>query len=73
MEKILDPAVMSKIMMILSVIGAVLVGLPAVLRALEAIFILIPGDEPDKMLAKLRAGSEKIADLLSKLYPKPKA
>ena len=57
----------------LAVIGAVAVGLPALLHALVLFFKLIPGDSPDKFLEKLLAGSQKVADLVGKVFPKPKA
>lgn len=61
---------MENIQNILMVIGAVVMGLPVLLRALEAFFAIIPGEQPDKALAAVRGVSEKIADGIGKLFPK---
>jgi len=59
----------AKIQAILVIVGAVALGLPALLRALEAFFALIPGEQPDKALAAVRGFSEKVADVIGKILP----
>lgn len=61
---------LNNIVSILAVVGAVIVAIPAVLRALEAVFKLLPGENPDKLLEKVRIVSEKIAEVVAKLLPK---
>lgn len=58
-----------KIEAALALAGSIALGLPAVLRSLEAFFAIIPGAQPDKALDSVRAFSEKLADIISKLYP----
>lgn len=58
-----------KLMNILSIAGAVAVGLPAVLHALKLFFMLIPGDQPDKAIDFVEGISEKIASVVVKFYP----
>ncbi|NJO18769.1 MAG: hypothetical protein HC838_00085 [Spirulinaceae cyanobacterium RM2_2_10] len=60
---------LEKMQMILSIVGAVALGLPVMLRAMEAFFALVPGDQPDKALASVRTLSEKIAEFIAKVYP----
>lgn len=59
-----------RLLAVLSVVGGVVIAIPAVLRALEAVFKLIPGENPDKALEKVRIVSEKIAEVVAKLLPK---
>lgn len=56
----------------LAVIGGIAVGLPAMLQALVVFFKLIPGDQPDKILEKLLSMSQKLSELVVKVFPKKK-
>lgn len=60
---------MEKIQLVLAIVGGVLIGLPAFLRGLLVICKAIPGDQPDAIIEKILSISEKIADVISKLYP----
>lgn len=74
MEQILDPAVIGKAKAIFEIIGMAVVGIPLILRGMELILLAIPGEQfGEKLLGKLRIGSEKLAEMLSKLLPKTKA
>jgi hypothetical protein len=64
---------LQKLQMILSLIGAIVLGLPAMLHAMVIFFKVIPGDQPDAILEKLLAISEKAADIAGKIYPKAPA
>lgn len=75
---------LQKIWHLLGIAGAVALGLPAILRAIETAMVVVikifegvSGEEPEKSLgkfalalAKVRALSEKVADLIGKLFPK---
>lgn len=68
----LNSGLVDKIKMILMIVGAVVLGIPAVLRSLELIFLAIPGDFGDKTITSLREKSEKIAEVAAKILPKNK-
>jgi len=68
--EMINPENMQHVINVLAVIGAILIAVPALLRALEAIFKLVPGEFPDKPLEKIRIISEKIAEVVAKLLPK---
>lgn len=61
---------LQKLQTILSVVGAVALGLPVFLRAALAFCKLIPGEQPDVVIEKLLSVSEKVEGVISKLYPK---
>ena len=63
---------LDKIQLGLAIVGAVVLGIPAVLRALEVIFLAIPGEFGDKTITSLREKSEKIAEVAAKILPKNK-
>lgn len=61
---------LQKVLNVLSLVGAVALALPALLHALLAFLKLVPGDMPDKLVEKVLVWSEKLASLVSKVYPK---
>lgn len=75
---------MELLLQVLSAVGAVVLGLPMILRAVEGLLALmikmfegVSGSEPEQSLgkvalalAKVREWSEKLADLVGKLLPK---
>lgn len=77
---------MDKLTMVLGIISAVTVGLPALLRAIHMFLLallaflkLIPGPFGEAAVEKLAAGvqsflgmSEKMGEVAGKLFPKPK-
>ncbi len=63
---------MEKVQSILMIVGAITVGLPALLRALHAILLIIPGEQGEKYIEKLLAVSEKMAEMATKFFPLPK-
>lgn len=70
MDELLNAEKIQSLISILAVVGAIVVAVPAVLRALEAIFKIIPGSQPDLALERVRVVSEKIAEVVAKLLPK---
>jgi len=63
---------LTKLPDLLAIVGAVVVGLPVLLRALHAIFLAIPGEFGDKQVEKLLVVSEKAAELVTKVFPQKK-
>lgn len=60
----------SKYLNVLTTIGAVAVGLPLLLRAVHAFLLLIPGNQGEAAVEKLLSLSEKLAQLVVKVFPK---
>lgn len=60
---------MDKLQLGLAIVGAIAIGLPALLRALLAILVAIPGDQFEGAVEKLIAVSDQVAALVLKLYP----
>lgn len=73
-----------KLMDLLMIAGAIAVGLPAMLHGIRmglqsaiVFFKMIPGKFPENVIekleagiAKVEAGSEKVADFIKKIFPK---
>lgn len=55
---------------IIQTIGAIAVAIPAIITALIAVFMLIPGDEPEATLKKWLGYSQKIVDVIAKFSRK---
>lgn len=59
---------------ILMIAGGVAMGLPALLHAVVLFLKLIPGEQPEKFIeGSLLPASEKLADIIGKVFPKSKA
>lgn len=63
---------LSKYINILATIGSIAVGLPLLLRAIHAFLLVIPGNQGEAALEKFLAMSEKLAELVTKFFPKKK-
>lgn len=61
---------LEKIKSVLVIVGSIALGLPALLHALVLFFKAIPGENPDKILEKILAGSEAVAAVVTKVFPK---
>ncbi len=55
---------------ILSLVGAVAIGLPALLSALIAFFVLVPGAQPEKFLQGMLDKVQKVVDVIAKFSKK---
>lgn len=65
---------METIQLILMVVGAVAIGLPALLRAILMVLVMIPGDQGEAIFEKVLEWADKIGDIAKKLFPQsPKA
>lgn len=54
---------MEKIQSILAIVGAVVIGLPVVLRSIHAILVAIPGDQKEDRVAALIAICDKVSEI----------
>lgn len=58
---------------VLMVVGGIAMGLPALLHAVVLFLKVIPGEQPEKFIEeKLLPASEKVAEVVGKVFPKPK-
>jgi len=57
-------------MEVLQVVGAVVIALPPVISALIAIFVLIPGDQPEKTLKDILDQLNKLVVIIEKVSRK---
>lgn len=60
---------MDKLQVGLAVVGAIAIGLPALLRAVLAILRAIPGEQFEPAVEKVIVVADKAAELVLKLYP----
>jgi hypothetical protein len=72
MMEFLQALDLSKYINFLAGIGAVALGLPALLQAMVVFFKIIPGQQPDKILEKMLTISEKVSEVVGKVFPKHK-
>lgn len=64
-------ALISQALPILAVVGGVAIALPALLGAVAAFFMVIPGEQPEKFInEKLLPLAQKLADLVGKFSRK---
>lgn len=59
-----------KYAMLLQVMGAVAIGLPALLSSLIVFFMLVPGEQPEKFLQAAKDKLDPIIDAISKFSRK---
>lgn len=60
---------MEVVQMVLMVIGAIAIGLPALLRAILVVLNMIPGDQGEAVFEKVLEWADKIGDIAKKLFP----
>lgn len=61
---------LSKYADMLSMVGMIAIGLPALLAALIAFFMLIPGEQPEKSLQWIKDKMQPVIDLIAKFSKK---
>lgn len=56
--------------LVLTVIGAIAIGIPLVLRAIYTVLVMIPNDQGEEKLLKVIEWADKIGGFLTGLLPK---
>lgn len=60
---------METVQLVLMIVGAVAIGLPALVRAILMVLVMIPGDQGEAIFEKVLEWADKIGDIAKKLFP----